>query len=402
MQHYLEVNLFGEFSVRWGDVVLVDSSMRVNKNMELFALLLISSQQPLSNEELMEALWEGEAVNPAGALKNAIYSLRRTLQELVPDVSFILTTGQQYQLNPDIPLQADFLRFSQLNQQMQQSGVSVSSQLELGRQALRICKGELLPCLSSRPWLLSHNARLTSDYIAIVCRTAKILLDEHRTESAREAFSLCSQTAMLAPHRDEIYPYLFAAMQQLEMKTAVINYYPVVLELCYNHNSKPVPRSVRQVYQWASNSNLGQQEDLMKIRMDLAETAQQELPLQGAYFCNYDSLRHIHHILARNGTRNGTMLVILLVSLTPKKNLTPSRQETLSAMATLRNILRATLRKDDIFCQFSRSQYVALLSMTNYDDRHILQKRLTERLHQEQDLLDYEVEIAFTRPDPVF
>ncbi len=402
MQPYLQVNLLGEFSVRWGNVVLVDSSVRVNKNMELFALLLISSQHPLSNEQLMQALWEGEAVNPSGALKNAVYSLRRILQELVPDVSFILTTGQQYQLNPDIPIQADFVRFSQLYDQLQQNGVSVSSQLELGRQALRICKGEFLPSLASRPWILPYNSRIMGEYLSIVCRVANILLREHDTESAREAFSMCSQAALLSPHYDELYPCLFSAMQQLEMRTAVINYYPIVLELCYNQHSKPVPRLVRQVYQWATDSNLGQQEDLMRIRMDFAETAREEQPMQGAYFCDYDSLRHMHHILARNCARNGTILVILLVSVSPKRNLSFARQELLSAMVALRNIMRCTLRKDDIFCQFSRFQYVGLLSMADFENRYVLQKRLEQAIVNDPELKNYDVEIAFTQPDPIF
>ena len=58
MQPFLQVNLLGEFSVRWGDTVLVDPTMRMNKNLELFAMLLLYADQPLSNEQLMDFLWE--------------------------------------------------------------------------------------------------------------------------------------------------------------------------------------------------------------------------------------------------------------------------------------------------------------------------------------------------------
>ena len=41
--------------------------------------------------------------------------------------------------------------------------------------------------------------------------------------------------------------------------------------------NKPVPRSLRQIYLWASENNACVQEDLMRIRMDLNETIRSEL-----------------------------------------------------------------------------------------------------------------------------
>ena len=82
MSACLRAKLLGGFSVYWGDVPLVEPGSRINKNVELLALLLVGDKQPLDNQQLMEALWEGEAANPAGALKNAVYSLRRLLEQM--------------------------------------------------------------------------------------------------------------------------------------------------------------------------------------------------------------------------------------------------------------------------------------------------------------------------------
>ena len=401
MQPFLQVNLLGEFSVRWGDTVLVDPTMRMNKNLELFAMLLLYADQPLSNEQLMDFLWEDKASNPAGALKNAVYSLRRMLHESAPNVPFILTNGQQYQLNPDIPVQSDFVRFRQLCRQMRQSGVLAHSQLELGREALHIYKAELLPYFSNRPWLNSRKQSVFDQYIQVSVHTAQLLLSQHNCACAHEALSICSRAAMLAPQQENIYPHLFNALQQLEMKTAVLNYYPIAIELCYQQMNKPVPRSLRQIYLWASENNACVQEDLMRIRMDLNETIRSELPLQGAYFCNYDAFRHMYHMLARNASRSGNALAILLFSLHPDKRLLPSRQQTASAMAVLRRTIRSTLRKGDVFCQFSRFQYVTLLSMTKYEDCHAVEKRLDEAFKKQPELKNFVIQMDFTAPDPI-
>lgn len=402
MKPFLEVNVLGEFSVRWGNTFLVEPSSRVNKNIELFALLILNHNRPLSNDELTQALWEGEIANPTAALKNAVYSLRKLFSDAVPDIPFILTCGQHYQLNPEITLQADFMRFLHLAAQTKQNGVPTDSQLNLGKQAIELYKGDLIPSLSGRPWLLAHNHQLLEKYIDIVVHTSKILLAENTPSAAKEAFHLCSQTCLLSTQSEELYICLFRAMQQLQMKTAILNYYPVILEFCYNQLNKPVPRNIRHIYQWASENTLSLQEDLFRIRMELSETMHQELPLNGAYFCTYESLRHMYQVVARNASRNNAVLAIMLVSLHSKKNTANARENLSTAMASLQHQIRCTLRRGDIFCQYSRFQYAALLAMSRYEDHLAVKGRLLNVLQAQKSLEPFDIEIAFCKLDSIF
>ena len=109
----------------------------------------------------------------------------------------------------------------------------------------------------------------------------------------------------------------------------------------------------------------------------------------------------MYHMLARNASRSGNALAILLFSLHPDKRLLPSRQQTASAMAVLRRTIRSTLRKGDVFCQFSRFQYVALLSMTKYEDCHAVEKRLDEAFKKQPELKNFVIQMDFTAPDPI-
>ena len=399
MQPFLQVNLLGEFSVRWENHLLVEPNARTNKNLELLAILLLYQHQPLSNEQLMNFLWEEKASNPAGALKNTVYSLRKILEKHAPSVSFIVTTDQQYQFNPAITLQADFLQVSEIYQQLQQKNLSITKQLELGRQALQLYKADLLPCFSHRPWLIERKQLLLQQYAFISANTAQILLKENRFSASQEALSICSRAIMLAPQQEELSLSLFQALYQLEMKTAVLNYYPIAVEMCYHSFSKPVARSLRQIYFWASEQNFSSHEDLMRIRADLQKIMQKELPLQGAYFCNYNELQEIYPMIARTASRNGNTLAILLLSLHPKNKFLPTKQESASAMAALYQIIRNTLRKGDIFCRFSRFQYVSIVSMAQYSDCSIVKNRLSYPISQESLLENFSVQIDFTSPD---
>ena len=74
----LQVETLGGLRIKAGDKVLLEQGARINKPWELLIFLLLNMDEPLTNEQICEALWEDDEVaNPAGALKNAAYSLRK-------------------------------------------------------------------------------------------------------------------------------------------------------------------------------------------------------------------------------------------------------------------------------------------------------------------------------------
>ena len=86
----LTVRLFGGLRAVQGDRVLLESKGRLGRPAEAFAYLLLHRQEAVTNEQLIEALWEDEDLeNPAGALKNAIYNLRKQLRDAGLELSLI-------------------------------------------------------------------------------------------------------------------------------------------------------------------------------------------------------------------------------------------------------------------------------------------------------------------------
>lgn len=82
----LQAKMFGGLQIHVGDQCLVEKGGRVNKPIELLVYLLLNIGVQVSNEQIMEALWgDDEVENPAGALKNAAYSLRRLLTKAGPE-----------------------------------------------------------------------------------------------------------------------------------------------------------------------------------------------------------------------------------------------------------------------------------------------------------------------------
>ena len=62
----------------------------------------------------MDGLWESDEIeNPAGALKNAAYSLRKFLQKADKEKRFIITESGRYIWNPEISVTTDVWEFEQ-------------------------------------------------------------------------------------------------------------------------------------------------------------------------------------------------------------------------------------------------------------------------------------------------
>ncbi|UZT81302.1 winged helix-turn-helix domain-containing protein [Caproicibacterium sp. BJN0003] len=78
-----KVTMFGEFSVCWKNHWIVEAGTRLNKPFEVLILLFQKRDLRISNEELMNRLWneDSKADNPAGALKSAVYLLRKLLKK---------------------------------------------------------------------------------------------------------------------------------------------------------------------------------------------------------------------------------------------------------------------------------------------------------------------------------
>ena len=88
----LMIKMFGEFSIRRGDIVVSNDQSRTKKVWMLLEYLVANRHTEISQEKLIELLWDDEDCDaPLNALKNLIYRCRKTLSVLDPEgkVDFI-------------------------------------------------------------------------------------------------------------------------------------------------------------------------------------------------------------------------------------------------------------------------------------------------------------------------
>lgn len=396
----LQAKMFGGLQIHVGDQYLVEKGGRVNKPIELLVYLLLNIGAQTTNEQLMEALWgDDEVENPAGALKNAAYSLRRLLTKVGLDQECIITRDRQYAWNPDVPVDLDVDRFNKLYEAAMQNPVVTDEEMvRCCREALALYAGDFLPGLSDRYWLMTRAGTLRQRYLNMVLYLSDRLLASDERSGAEEVMNLCSRALLLEPLSEDIYLRHFTALRKLDMKAAVLSYYPVVANMFLDEVGQPLPESVREIYRWAAEGANLPMEDIRHIQKDLDEITRDDRPIRGAYFCPYEVFKHMYHMVVRNATRNSEDVILLLVTLVP---LEAPKQEMIRVMLSVKELIKNMLRKGDVFARYSRNQYVLMLSVKNTDDYKIVRDRLLTRYEKSGISQVLRMQVTIGIPDPI-
>lgn len=404
MEKRMKITMFGGLRIMWGDTLIVDESTRINKPLELFVLLLQGRNMSISNEQLMERLWEdNEIENPAGALKNAVYSLRKLLRKIEPGLEFVLTEGHNYSWNKEIPLSLDLWEFEDIQVKLsnEQGGCDNKKQLELCRAAVKMYTGDFLPSVQSRRWVMQQTNYLRQMYLSDVLRISDILLESGDREKYSEALAVCNKALLLEPLSEELYVNLFRAMQCLDMRAAITSYYPVAANLFLDQLGVGLSASVRDIYLWASEGANQIMEDIRQIQQDLDEITRDTRPIRGAYYCEYEAFKHIYHMVVRGAVRDDNSVILMLFTLIGENGYMLTKEEQILAMLKLKEVIKGALRKGDVVSRYSRSQYVVMLSVVNENDSEIVKKRVAAGFHTQNPPPKAKLEVVSCRPSSI-
>lgn len=368
-RNVMRVETFGGLAVWLDDQPLVRHGKRINKNLELLALLAINGRAPLSNEALAGLLWTGEeSHNPAGTLKNAAYSLRRLLEQRGAGRELITVEDKQYRLAGDLVLEVDLWRAGQLAEQAVNQPDPARA-LEAWQELDGICCGDFLPQLADRPWVAGQASLVRSGWLAAARRAAALLLDGPERTGARQALAVCAEALLIFPDDMGLQIIRFAAMQRLNMKAAVRSQYPLLAERLMERQGQAPPARLRAIHQWATEGESRGREEMLRIRQKLANHEKNAPP--GPYFCEYDQLPMLYAMARRQAARNGQTTVLLLVSAESQPGSAAAGPD-----QKLRFLLSQTLRRDDVCCRYGHDQYLALLMLADPAHTDAVEHRL--------------------------
>ena len=211
---------------------------------------------------------------------------------------------------------------------------------------------------------------------------------------------ICSRALLLEPLSEELYLRHFTALKQLNMKNAILNHYPIISNMFLDETGEVLGPELQSIFRWASEGT-NTVDDIHQIQKDLDEGTRDDRPIRGAYFCPYEVFKHMYHMVVRSAVRVDNTVVLLLVGLQSTGGQAMSKQETARVMLQLREIIKNTLRKGDVFSRYSRNQYVLMLSVRQPGDSGVVAERLLKGWKASGLSSSMRIDISTGLPEPI-
>lgn len=368
----VEINMFGGFSLRVGDMVLSDSEVRARRVCFLLEYLILNRHRKITQDGLIEALWGSEdCENPGNALKNLVYRLRKLLAPLtsVSGYEFIVFRNGMYSFNNDIPCKVDTEEFEQACLSAKRSGVTGQEKLKYLMRGVSLYRGDLVPKSSMEDWAVSYGSYFRGLFISCVKEAAEVLMGADEYD---KALNLLNSAVLREPFDESLHEMIISALLLSGRRRKAIEYYNRIEKMFYEKLGVKLSENLRKSMNELIKNIDSIETDLDVIRGDLGESSK-----SGAFICDYEIFQKIYRIEARMAERFGQSMFVALLTLVT--SIAASEESVANSMRLLENVIIDSLRKSDIVARFSKKQFILMLPSLTYENGLIVMNRISDR-----------------------
>jgi DNA-binding SARP family transcriptional activator len=369
------VKFLGGFFLEFeGKSIKVTKNLK-QKSMQILQILIKAGSEGISRNRLIEMLeWKGDHhEKKLNNLRCQTCKLRRFICEAgFPEGSYILNLKGQYYFNLDYKTETDIGKMDKLYKKLRSQPDSENREAWL-LEIINLYQGEFLPFLTAEEWAVVENAHYHSIYTWSVTSLCQILRE-------RSDYAKMLQVSTKA---SQIHPYDQWQAVQIECLIAQ-NKYRDAAEISEKANEVfakelgivPFQKKMERFLEPKRKAKQDR-EIMVQVMESLSEKA---MPC-GAYQCSYSSFIDICRFLVRVSERTGEKLLLLLCTLcgtqVNSEEIKKENGKLEQQMEQFRNILSGLIRNHDIYTQYSKNQFLVLLTMAGKEAAPLV-KRLCQ------------------------
>lgn len=374
----LQVQMLGQFTLRYGDRTISDSDDRSRRVWSLLAYMIYNHGRSFAQEELIHLYWSNgeKSADPGNALKSIFHRIRTALDKLQPGLGRLLIRRKagRYFWNNVIPLSLDIEDFEAHFHAAEAAGDD-DVRLAEYQAALALYAGDPLPRMTDEIWTIPIVAYYHSLYTRAAAGAIELLEKQERTA---EAVVLCHQAIHIEPYQEDLYEHLMRGLLRTGDMKGTMSVYEEMSELLFAHFGVMPSETLRTLYRQATRTVNDRTLTMDEVCSQLAEPA----PHGGAMVCEYDFFKILYRAEARSIARNGHSANICLLSVSGKDGEMLARRSLDPAMNNLQVLVQNNLRRGDVIARCSISQYIILLPQANYENSRMVADRLVSAFYR--------------------
>ena len=309
----LRVNMFGGFSMKYGDIPIAFGRAYRSRYIQLFQILLLNQANGIAKDVLLENLYGmREGSNQNNSLNNLIFRLRKHLLGLgFPESDdIVIKNGRCWFVSED-PVRLDVLEFKRILEQASHATGEEKKWCLL--QAVELYQGELLPQISTEMWVMAESMQLKRLFEDAIRELEGSLKQERRL---RQLFQLYAKAARIYPFENWQEKEIECLMLMNQSQEAY-QLYKNTVKMYIDELGVPPTSEYLSRFQDMGKRLFGHSEDLKAIQEDLQENQLDE----GAFFCNYPSFIDSYRLMVRLMERSGQSIFLMLCTLVDSKGM---------------------------------------------------------------------------------
>lgn len=371
------IQMFGEFSIRRGDRTLDSEANRSKKVMNLIEFLIANRNVTVSQEKLVESVWDGEEFdNPLNTLKNMAYRARNVLKSLWAEdeqpIDLIKYEGNTYVWNNAVECVVDTEEMERLSGEVERGQFNRQEKIEKLSKIFNLYKGEFLPKSSFCEWVIHLNAY----YHSLFTKNTKLLLELlHEDDRFGDIATVCEKYNCFYAYDEDVHVMLLEAYAKTSRLQKVAEHYQHIEELFFEEFGVGLSEETIKFYRELTKSVHNVEYDIRNIQTDLAEAVLS----RGAFFCDYDIFKNIYRLQSRMLQRNGASVYFVLFTISDISGGMPDKEIIKRSIMLLKDILVDSLRMSDVVSKYSTLQLVVLLPYTSYENGQKVCARIEEQ-----------------------
>lgn len=364
----LKIQMLGGFSLRLGKRELQDTDTRSKKVWVLLAYLIIHREQTVTQRTLIDLLWgdETDPINPENALRITMHRTRTLLEQLSPELGrgMILRRRGGYQWNGGGEVDSE--RFEALCcQKSEDPDLRLRNLME----AISLYRGDYLPRQSGEVWVVSTAAYLHNLFVSASQEAVELLIQQGRSH---EAAGVCRRCLALEPYHEGFCRELMQLLAAAGDRRGAAEVYDRLSKRLFDDFGISPSEETRAVYRAAAYSP---EDRVLSIDDVMGNLRESDAP-SGALQCDFDYFRILCHALSRTMERSGGAAHVVLLDVISTAEREMPRQTIDRVMGQLSQQIRLSLRRGDVFCQCSVSQFTVLLSRANFENCQMICDRI--------------------------
>jgi DNA-binding SARP family transcriptional activator len=393
----IRIQMLGGFALSAGGNTVSDTVGRTHQLWNLLGYLICNRHKSTSQEELIEMLWPDESSeNPANALKNLVYRVRTALGSAGIDGArnMILYRRGSYYWNNGNPCLVDTEQFEQAVARATEASRSREERIALLLEAVSLYRGDFMPLFAYEKWVVPLAAYYRSMYFRAVHSACELLLAAGRYA---ELGDICTKASEIDPFEEEVHRYYILSLVRRNKTNAALLHYNYVGNLFYREMGVRVSQEMRALYREIAGTLGSIQTDIEVIKEELGEKD----AAAGAFFCEYEVFRCMYRVEARAAARTGQTVFVGLLTVTESDGRQPSVAKLARVMDEMRETIRVSLRKGDVFSRFSATQYILMLPTLTFENGEMVLERICRRYRNEYRSRNVRITESLQPLDPI-